>query len=309
MNTPTAKSPQNTLSPISDHHVQEIMACAKRGDIDAVVGGFRAVFKTEYIPLKTIGTILEKLSEHHDRPDERIGFVFGSGLFNRFREDIDYKPYLKSFRDDNERFVSIKQCNGNKFHDNYYDLLAYHTSRAIKAEDLNITLDDALHGYTDEDGTVVLGLWDDISRGFAKSAHGHVVTITPWADKNRIFMRTELPELLNNENVETINGLDRERFLQRFNDFKEDGLSDEDAYERLNDAYIKPTSANILFEYSESFANDLAPPLRLDFRKRTDEAFDGWVSNAIPIAKGENPVHFALDTVDNKHDSHEAHEL
>ncbi len=309
MNMPATAIKQETPSPISDEHFQTMMAYAQKGDIDGVKLGFRAVPSTQHVPLEAIGNILEKLSEHHVNPHEREGFVFGSGRFNHFRKGINYRPYLDNFKDENKQFASIGHTHGAIFHEMYGTLLEAHVIKALKAEQSNISVEQALHGYTDDNGEIVNGLWDDISRGFAKSAHGHVVTITPWADKNRIFMRTELPELLKNENVETINGLDRERFLQRFNDFKEDGLSDEDAYERLNDAYIKPTSANILFEYSEAFANDLAPPLRLDFRKRTDEGFDGWVSNAIPIAKGEKPVHFALDAVDDKHDSHEAHEL
>lgn len=57
------------------------------------------------------------------------------------------------------------------------------------------------------------GAWDIISRNFAKGASGNVVAIVPFAQADRVFGATELKELLNNSNVTSINGLDKEALL------------------------------------------------------------------------------------------------
>lgn len=57
------------------------------------------------------------------------------------------------------------------------------------------------------------GAWDIVSRNFAKGASGNVVAIVPFAQADRVFGATELKELLNNSNVTSINGLDKEALL------------------------------------------------------------------------------------------------
>ena len=53
------------------------------------------------------------------------------------------------------------------------------------------------------------GAWDNVSRRFAELAVGQVRVIAPQADAQRIFAQTELPALLANSNVTTIEGLSR----------------------------------------------------------------------------------------------------
>ena len=51
--------------------------------------------------------------------------------------------------------------------------------------------------------------WNDASRRYAANAHGNVDTYVVGAEQNRTFRRYELPELLKNEKVTSINGVDR----------------------------------------------------------------------------------------------------
>jgi len=54
-------------------------------------------------------------------------------------------------------------------------------------------------------------LWDDISREFTQNINGDVRTVTPNADAQRVFAQTELPALLDNPNVTTINGIEKQK--------------------------------------------------------------------------------------------------
>ena len=63
------------------------------------------------------------------------------------------------------------------------------------------------------------GAWDIISRNFAKGASGNVVAIVPFAQADRVFGATELKELLNNSNVTSINGIDKEALLSLSKNF------------------------------------------------------------------------------------------
>ena len=63
------------------------------------------------------------------------------------------------------------------------------------------------------------GAWDIVSRNFAKGASGNVVAIVPFAQADRVFGATELKELLNNSNVTSINGIDKEALLSLSKNF------------------------------------------------------------------------------------------
>lgn len=51
------------------------------------------------------------------------------------------------------------------------------------------------------------GAWAQASRSFAQALKGDVVTLTSKADMTRTFGQVELPALLNNPNINTINGI------------------------------------------------------------------------------------------------------
>ncbi|WP_443623226.1 hypothetical protein [Cellulomonas xiejunii] len=53
------------------------------------------------------------------------------------------------------------------------------------------------------------GLWDQASARFAAETRGHVITLTPTSLNDRTFAVTELEGVLDNPNVDTINGVSR----------------------------------------------------------------------------------------------------
>lgn len=68
----------------------------------------------------------------------------------------------------------------------------------------------AYDGTIHPDGTRTEGMWDIASRNLARAATGNVHTITPNADPAKVFAATELPELINNPDVTSINGILRD---------------------------------------------------------------------------------------------------
>ena len=69
-----------------------------------------------------------------------------------------------------------------------------------------------LFGAMDQDGKrVPNGAWDVVSAKFASATVGEVRTITSYAQPDRVFGATELPRVIANENVTTVEGIDRSR--------------------------------------------------------------------------------------------------
>lgn len=69
-----------------------------------------------------------------------------------------------------------------------------------------------LFGTIDQDGRrVPNGAWDIVSAKFASATIGEVRTITSYAQPDRVFGATELPRVIANENVTTVEGIDRSR--------------------------------------------------------------------------------------------------
>ncbi|HSD40081.1 MAG TPA: putative Ig domain-containing protein [Rhodocyclaceae bacterium] len=64
-------------------------------------------------------------------------------------------------------------------------------------------------GVINADGTRTPGMWDIASKSLADAAVGDVRTITPFADAGKVFAKTELPALLANSKVTSINGISR----------------------------------------------------------------------------------------------------
>jgi hypothetical protein len=67
-----------------------------------------------------------------------------------------------------------------------------------------------LNGTTDAAGQYQKGYWDIPSEGLAESAAGDVRTLSGFSDPDRIWAQTELPTLLENGNVTSIDGIPRE---------------------------------------------------------------------------------------------------
>lgn len=82
-------------------------------------------------------------------------------------------------------------------------------------------------------------VWDEGSRKFAQSAQGHVVAFIDPNHKGTFF-RIELPELLNNSRVESINGTPRAQLLEMYNRrFEESQADGMEPSEAKNNAHIE----------------------------------------------------------------------
>jgi hypothetical protein len=62
----------------------------------------------------------------------------------------------------------------------------------------------------------LLKIWAFASERFIKAVKGNVVAFVDNADKRSTFVSVELPLLLQNENVKTINGQDKFIFAEKF---------------------------------------------------------------------------------------------
>lgn len=69
---------------------------------------------------------------------------------------------------------------------------------------------DIMNYETTIDGVKSPALWDDASEALAKASSGDVRTLTPFGTEDKVFARVELPALLENPNVKTIDGIPRE---------------------------------------------------------------------------------------------------
>lgn len=62
-------------------------------------------------------------------------------------------------------------------------------------------------GIDPSTGEHVPSIWNTISEVYARDTKGDVLALVPFADDNRIWAQTELPTLLDNPNVTSINGI------------------------------------------------------------------------------------------------------
>ncbi|WP_171496075.1 calcium-binding protein [Acinetobacter oleivorans] len=62
-------------------------------------------------------------------------------------------------------------------------------------------------GIDPSTGEYVPSIWNTISEVYARDTKGDVLALVPFADDNRIWAQTELPTLLDNPNVTSINGI------------------------------------------------------------------------------------------------------
>ena len=98
------------------------------------------------------------------------------------------------------KFLNMIDENGNK--DN---LLADKFDEIFK--DDPDRLSGFLYGDTVDGVRIPNSIWDELSARFAAEAVGEVVTITGGASMSRVFFQTELPIILGNPNVTSIDGI------------------------------------------------------------------------------------------------------
>lgn len=62
----------------------------------------------------------------------------------------------------------------------------------------------------------VMTIWGEASRRFISAARGNVTAFVDNADQRSVFRTVELPNILKNDNIRTINQIDKFKFAQRF---------------------------------------------------------------------------------------------
>lgn len=62
----------------------------------------------------------------------------------------------------------------------------------------------------------IMTIWSEASRRFIMAASGDVTAFVDGADKRSIFRTVELPNILQNTKIYTINGEDKKLFAKRF---------------------------------------------------------------------------------------------
>jgi len=289
-------------TPISDDYKNRMLDAARDGDIYSygvsggedlftVMSALNNVPADEYIPRETLFELIHTLTEPVDYVNghDPAGYVFGSGpvKFDEAESSGGYGKFVRDILNDNEDYVQIAQTQSAQLlmrEPEFNNAIREHLYKAMQEDGYHKPMSsafyDGLMGYRNEDGEMELGLWDAVSLGFAENAHDHVVTVTPWADHERIFVRTELPALLKNERVETINGHPREEFVQEFDSYIAQGMAEEDAYAKLNRTLVMGSSYEFMRNYSEEFAEELPPHLNHDFRKMTEDGYGDWAAKA-----------------------------
>ncbi|MGN7437264.1 MAG: hypothetical protein ACTHOO_01375 [Alcanivorax sp.] len=290
-------------TPVNNEFKDRLLQAARDGDIYSygVSGGkdlttvmslLHSVPSDQYIPRDTLFDLMHTLTEPVDYVNghDPAGYIFGSGpmKFNEGQSTGSYGRFIRDIMNDNEDYVQITQTQSaqilsdQEFNNAIRGLLL----TAMAEDGYNVGENpaqayyDGLMGYRNENGDMQVGLWDAVSLGFAENAHGHVVTVTPWADNERIFVRTELPALLKNERVETINGHPREEFVQELEHYIDQGMIEEDAYTKLNRTMVMGSSYEFIRNYSQDFAEELPPHLHHDFQKTTKDGYGDWAAKA-----------------------------
>lgn len=218
----------------------------------------------EYVPLDDLTASLHSMSCEAALPGRQTpsGYVFGSGLVNPVQK-LDYRSFTSQFVRGGHGLVSISNTQASQmiertsFVDRVRD--------ALWAEGSPFTEYEMLHGHFDEAGLRQPGFWDDLSRGYAQNAHGMVVTVTPNSRAHRVFVQTELPELIANEDVETINGLSRGLFADYYDALRAAGVSETQAFAFVDRDVVQGSSVAFIRGYSKEFQRDLGATLRHDF--------------------------------------------
>lgn len=127
---------------------------------------------------------------------------------------------------------------------------------------------DAKHqGWIDKQER--LDLMDACCRKFAQEASGDVKAYTRDANPDRVFLRVELPELLMNDRVKTINGVGREDLLQIQVRAQQLGQSASESIRTVNDSFSNRPRYEKTMQALETTAE---PVKQFQAERRTQEA-------------------------------------
>ncbi len=111
--------------------------------------------------------------------------------------------YLPTKENRDQAFAFVKQNPGK--------MMIEHTDCGAKLVELGMASSDS--GLSPEQ---VAEIWRVASKRFIKAASGAVRAFVKDADPRSVFRAMELPQLLENERITTINGEDKQQFAARF---------------------------------------------------------------------------------------------
>lgn len=111
--------------------------------------------------------------------------------------------YLPTKENRDQAFAFVKQNPGK--------MMIEHTDCGAKLVELGMASSDS--GLSSEQ---VAEIWRVASKRFIKEASGAVRAFVKDADPRSVFRAMELPQLLENERITTINGEDKHKFAARF---------------------------------------------------------------------------------------------
>jgi len=88
-------------------------------------------------------------------------------------------------------------------------LLIEHTECGAKLVELGFESSQTLNQEK------VMTVWSEASRRFIAAASGNITAFVDGADPRSVFMTVELPNILKNDKITTINGVDKFKFAKK----------------------------------------------------------------------------------------------
>lgn len=132
-----------------------------------------------------------------------------------------------------------------------------------------------------------------LSREYTRAAFGHVATAVCGARGDRVFMRTELPELIDNNKIETINGVGHSKIKALYNSTPaKPEVGHYKAFRAICLSELALAKKRAYDEASNEAINDYLD--RLDFYEI------GRRSHLISIGAKHIPAHYTMSAKDRK---------
>ena len=321
-------TPVSALRPVSDHHLHMFRKArgnpetGEPANIFAMIAALKAVSTDEYIPVEELYESVRALSAKAVLPSGRKpkGFIFGSGTVSpNFREKhahsgplVGYGRYTKMLVKGGHDLAVITDTEQARLVQHEAFLMVFQKALRVAnpGRDPEKLLNESLMGKIGTDGRRSPGLWDEVSANYAINASGMIITVTPNALADRIFVQSELPELLTNPQITCMNGKPIEDFRDYFYDLVQKGMSNEEACKKLNHDEIKISSIVYLTGYAGNhFLTDMSPALRFDFTGAHSPDFLNRFRDCVPPFSAHEKDLEYTPVPEHEYDGNEAHVL
>tara|TARA_B100001989_G_scaffold248117_1_gene221293 strand:- start:2257 stop:3222 length:966 start_codon:yes stop_codon:yes gene_type:complete len=284
------------MEPVPQIYIDQLHEA--KGNIKATLHVLNNVEREQYIPLDDLLDTVRNMSAAMPQKirDRVNGFLFGSGSIHMRpdKERVGYQKYTSRLAEDEFRLVSIAHTDAHRFielgsniDDEHEFGFMSHLRKTLIATDHPLTAKEIMHGYQGDNGKRVPGVWDDVSQRYADNAFGHIVTVTPHSDPNRVFVQSELPALiqsiLESDDIKTINGLDAALFADSYLALKSAHVPEDEIYQTIDQVIIQPSSIEIMRRYDNEFTCDLGVVAKHAFSVAIMEEFAETLQSALPL--------------------------